>query len=545
MLSLPPELRIANAAAVLEGPHGEVTQRAHQFGLSRQALYRDTQAVLHTLHGHDAEGPLQQLRAQADALSHRVTELETLLANAFLLDDDRLAAFASTAQAEGVSLPVSRRLLVPLMDRPLAEPPAQKRQPPSVAQLGRLTQQAARRSAALLKVLDGCSRPRVEQAAADEIFFGKKPCLMVVEQHSLCWVSGRLADRRTGEEWAKEFRQLPHLRQTTQDGGSGLAKGLDLINEERHQRQQTPVAAQDDHFHVLREGRRALRKMQGKASKALDHADKMDRKMQSKAWHTGDARGMGAAAQAWRRAERAMEAWSAAEKVWGEVEEALRLFTKQGSLNTSAHTRAAIAAALPRLSDSAWSKVRRVLQRPQLLTFLEEAQQGIAALPMPPALVAAAVRVEGLRRQPQGLRGEGMSSGALRGVLLAAGLVLSLSGEAGSQALAGVRGVLGGVWRASSLVECINSVARMQQSRHRKMTQGLLDLKRLYWNCRAFRTGHRRKKSPYELQGLQMPTREWWELLRLTPEELRQQLEVANAASAEPPQKVSGQEVAA
>jgi len=78
------------------------------------------------------------------------------------------------------------------------------------------------------------------------------------------------------------------------------------------------------------------------------------------------------------------------------------------------------------------------------------------------------------------------------------------------------------------------------------MTQGLLDLKRLYWNCRVFRTGQRRKKSPYELQGLLLPTRDWWELLRLTPEQLREQLRVANNAAAEPPpQKVSGQDVAA
>src|SRR5262249_4211074 len=114
-----------------------------------------------------------------------------------------------------------------------------------------------------------------------------------------------------------------------------------------------------------------------------------------------------------------------------------------------------------------------------------------------------------------------------------------------SKAAAGVRAVLGGVWRASSLVECINSVARMQQSRHRKMTQGLLDLKRLYWNCRGFRTGHRRKKSPYELQGLALPTRNWWELLRWTPEQLRQQLQIGNKIAAEPPEKVSGLEVAA
>ena len=34
--------------------------------------------------------------------------------------------------------------------------------------------------------------------------------------------------------------------------------------------------------------------------------------------------------------------------------------------------------------------------------------------------------------------------------------------------------------RASSAVECMNSVLRMHQSRHRTVTQGLLDLKRLY-----------------------------------------------------------------
>lgn len=546
MLSLPHELRIANAAAVLHGPHGEVTQRASQLGLSRQALYRDTQAVLHTLDGHDSRQQLQQLRAQVATLQQRLAELQGQRADAFLLDDDRFAAFASMAQAEGVSLPVCRRLLAVLLVKPVANESAPKRQPPSVAQLGRLTQEAGRRSAALLAVLDEFSRPRVHQAAADEIFFGKKPCLMVVEQHSLCWVSGRLAASRSGEEWAKEFRQLPQLRQTTQDGGSGLAKGLDLVNQDRQAQEQTPVTAQDDHFHVLREGTRVLRKMQGDVSRLMGKAEKLDRQMKSKVWHKGDGRGKGAAVQAWHRAERALDAWSAAEKAWSEVAEALRLFTSQGTLNTTERAQALLAAALPRLSDAAWSKVRRSLQRPQLLAFLEAAQQGITALPLPAEVVSAAVRVEGLRRRPEPLRGEGVSAAAWRGVLLAAGLVLSLSGAVGTQAVAEVRGVLRGVWRASSLVECINSVARMQQSRHRKMTQGLLDLKRLYWNCREFRTGHRRRKSPYDLQGLQLPTRDWWELLHWTPEQLRQQLQVQNQIAAEPPtQKVSGLEVAA
>ncbi len=46
--------------------------------------------------------------------------------------------------------------------------------------------------------------------------------------------------------------------------------------------------------------------------------------------------------------------------------------------------------------------------------------------------------------------------------------------------------------RASSVVEGINSVLRMQQGRYRKMTPGMLDLKRLYWNCRRLQTGKRR-----------------------------------------------------
>ena len=52
-----------------------------------------------------------------------------------------------------------------------------------------------------------------------------------------------------------------------------------------------------------------------------------------------------------------------------------------------------------------------------------------------------------------------------------------------------VAAVLEDTFRASSAVECMNSVLRMQQSRHRRMTQPMLDLKRLYWNCHPFRSG--------------------------------------------------------
>ena len=68
--------------------------------------------------------------------------------------------------------------------------------------------------------------------------------------------------------------------------------------------------------------------------------------------------------------------------------------------------------------------------------------------------------------------------------------------------------------RASSAVECMNSVLRMHQSRHRTVTQGLLDLKRLYWNCRAFGGGKRRGRCPYEHLGLDLPSYDFWSLLQ-------------------------------
>jgi hypothetical protein len=542
IVAIPPPLASANA--VLFGRYGDVTRLAEERGVCRQRLYRETQALLASLADAVPRPLLEALQRRLDELQAHCQQLEDRLDHGYRIDLDRLAAFAGTAQAEGVSLPVARRLLAPLLARPLCPAPPNQRRLPSVARLGRLSVAAARKASAALTVLDPLSRPRVQQGAADEIFFGTKACLMAIEQHSLAWLCGRLVERRTGEAWATEFRHLPQLQQTTQDGGSALAKGLELVNQERRQEGRPPVRLQDDHFHVLREGQRALRKMQRGVTEKMERAEAAQRRVARKAKRRGDSRGQGTVNQTWQRAEVAFDAWVEAGKSWAQIEGAMRLFTPEGAVNTRARAEAILAGALPRLTGTAWAKVQRLCRRPQLLTFLDQAQQGLAALPIAPALLAAAVRSEGLRRQPEALRGEQTSARALRGVLLAVGCVLALSGDAGTTALAQVRGVLRGVWRASSLVECLNSVARMQQGRHRKMTQGLLDLKRLYWNCRAFRTGHRRGKTPYALLGLRLPTDDWWELLQLPPDQLRLALAQPTTPPM-PPQELSAPSVAA
>jgi hypothetical protein len=522
MNTLPPQLRIANTAAVLDGPYGAVTRQATRSGTSRQALYRDASKVLQAVDGSDNRQWLLDLQDDNDRLRAERDHLQRQLQQAAVLAPDHLACFAATAQAEGVSLPVAHRLLRPLLPQ----------QPPSVAQLGRWAHSAAQQAAVLLPLLDAAARPRVEQTAADEIFFGRRPCLMVVEQHSLCWLTGRLADNRDGGTWAEEFRALPQLRQVTRDGGTGLAKGVAQVNQERQARHQALIADQEDHFHTLREGRRALRQLQRRVCRAIDATATARSREQQKARRTGSRQGTATVtAQAERRAAAAVDAGVAAENAWASITDALRLFTPTGELNSRARAEGIIAAAVPALAGPEWAKTKRALVRSQLLTFLDQTHAHLAALPLSPAVRDAAMRAEGLRQRPEGWRERGPSAAALRGVLLATSLVLALSGAEGTVAVTQVRNVLRQAWRASSLVECLNSVARMQQARHRRLTPGLLALKRLYWNCRVFRTGRRRQQTPYGLLGVRLPTLDWWELLRFSPEQLRQQLSAPGVAA--------------
>jgi hypothetical protein len=91
--------------------------------------------------------------------------------------------------------------------------------------------------------------------------------------------------------------------------------------------------------------------------------------------------------------------------------------------------------------------------------------------------------------------------------------------------------VLESTIRARSAVECRTSVLRMQQSRHRRMTQPMLDLKRLSWNCRPFRSGPRKNVCPYRALGLELSTFDFWELLQTDPEQLAQELSTSGNAT--------------
>jgi hypothetical protein len=348
---------------------------------------------------------------------------------------------------------------------------------------------------------------------------------MVVEPESLCWVTGRMAGSRDGATWAQEFARLPALKAVVRDDGSGLGKGVRLDNARRRGAGLPEFDQTLDVFHTLREGGRALRQTWGAATRALGRAevaqkavDRLGRQGRSRQGHGTEAHRL------WHLAEHLWGQATAAEAAWDRARSAFEFFSPEGRLNDRARAEAVVAAALPDLNGAAWAKARRLLMRRESLAFLDQVGERLAGLGLAPDVMSALLDLEGLRRQP------GRLSAVTRAWALARTVQLSKSCPDWPEQAGRVRAILRGVWRASSLVECVNSVARMQQARHRKMTQGLVDLKRLYWNLRRFRTGHRKGKTPYGLLGLKLPEMSLGEFLKLTPDELREQLSAQDVA---------------
>jgi len=342
---------------------------------------------------------------------------------------------------------------------------------------------------------------------------------MAVEPESLCWLTGRMVASRDGVTRAGEFARLPGLKAVVRDDGTGLGRGVKL---ERARRRAAALPDLDDTldvFPTLREGGRALRKTWGAATRALDRADAAQKDLDRRGRQGQSRQGHGAPRnRLWHQAERLWDRAVAAEAAWKHARSSFEFFTPEGRLNDRAQAEIAVAAALPHLSGAAWAKTRRLLVRRESFTFLDQVGRRLAELGSDADVLSALLDLEGLRRQPWRL------SAAARAWALVRTVQLSKASSAWREESRRVRAVLRGAWRASSLVECVNSVARMQQARHRKMTQGLLGLKRLYWNLRRFRTGRRKDQTPYGRLGLKLPALSFGESLKLTPDELREQL---------------------
>jgi hypothetical protein len=227
-----------------------------------------------------------------------------------------------------------------------------------------------------------------------------------------------------------------------------------------------------------------------------------------------DSRGLTTAARgAWNRASITFHEYEKEEAGWKQAELSLSVFRPDGQLNDRSWAQRQVALALPQLSSQEWSKVRGFLNAEGSVTFLDRLHRQLGQLSVPEATRDALVHLWWLRRQrPK------KSNETTAGVYHCLGLVQQVLCQKldanWRESYRRIAAVLSQTVRASSAVECMNSVLRMHQSRHRTMTPGMLDLKRLYWNCRVFRGGKRKGLCPYEHLGLKLPRYDFWNLLQ-------------------------------
>lgn len=326
------------------------------------------------------------------------------------------------------------------------------------------------------------------------------------------------ADRKA-TTWDEQLVPFTRLEFAVSDAAKGIAKA---VARRAAARRDDPSAPPLEHgldiFHTAMEAQRVLARPWRRAEAAWEKAEAADAELALAKRQGIDARGRTQTARAaWRRAVAALEGAERLESAWGRAAVALELFDADGRLNDRSRAEAEVVAALKDLTGPEWSKVRNFLTDSRSLAFLDRMHRRLeSAEPRPEWREAMAWRWW-LRHGRVG-RSDPLTE-CLRGV--ARGRALDEEERASYERVAAV---LGDTVRASSAVECMNSVLRMQQSRHRRMTQPMLDLKRLYWNCRAFRSGPRKGACPYRALGLDLPTYDFWELLHANPAELTQQL---------------------
>ena len=525
---------IGNAAAALCGRHGDVTAQAHGHGCSRQTVYDHADKVEQAV--ADAQLPgarradlLEENRRLHDdnqQLRRQLAVAQQQAADTIRFDQSKRLRLAAITWAMGLSLNQIEDLFLILLGGAAVAPDR--------ATIGRWVLAFARHAGKVLVVLDEYTCALVRHLCLDEIFFRQQTVLMAVEPFSMAWLLGQRAKDRTGATWCQALQPFDNLEFVQSDQGSGLQKGLRLLVL---QRRQATAEADDnakpkpllsnglDLFHIAQAARVPLRaRWRGVEKAFLAYEAARSALAEAKERRPRAVGGLTRRVQTeWEYVEWYWSWYEGQEKAWQRARGAFELFRPNGLLNDRAWAEQELQAACAVLTGPAWKKVRKLLNDARALAFLDRAHQELAKAEPRAEVRAALVRWWRLHNRP--------STAAFPAAEVVARAVCARLARDWAAAYGRVQDVLEHVLRASSAVECLNSIVRMQQARHRNLSQEMLDLKRLYWNCRPFREGHRAKKCPYQHLGASLPTFDFWELLQRDPAKLKEELSSQRVAA--------------
>ena len=473
-----------------ERGHGCVRQYLEGVGVARSTAYRweaETRWLV------EFGGPeLRRLRREHEELLAQVAARSAAEPAGWLLDPGRELAFVLQAAVQGATDEEIAVLLVRAGGRCLSHE--------TIRDLIAKAAAVARR--VFLRYFFDAGR----LGAADEIFLGRRPLLLVVEPRSLLVTGLRLASGRAASDWEPLLGLMEALERCASDAGRGLRRAL----------KDAELADQLDMFHGLYKGRASLARAAKSCEKQLDKAETA-RQALEELRPSGNHSRIGAAQRAYNRAreaaDRALAEWCRLADLFGEVERAFDYTTPEGQLNTAERASRLVAQALGAMEESEegrrLAKTLRVLEREPAFAFLGTLEVGLRALRLeqvgpdrPTKLARLVEETLAWRRTDKDPVSE---------------LAKASTGSLADRIEIEVVEVVDFAVRSSSAVECVNSRVRLVQVARKRLSEDFVYLLAVYHNMRTFGRGSARQgKTAAQLAGIELPTEDWIELLDLT-----------------------------
>ena len=497
-----------------ERGHGCVSTYLRQVGVPRSTAYRWDQE-LHELVEFGA-GELRRLRAECERLraelarggEERTAEATAVRARqrALILE----AAVLGTSDTEAVRL----------VWRALGRSVSHETVNAVIAEASRRAPEVFRRYFAGVGSV----------GAADEIFLGCRPLLLMVEPRSLLISGQRLAEGRTAADWEPVFAPMEDLERCACDGGRGVNRAA----------QEAGLDVQGDLFHGERDGEAWLSRFTGTCEKRLAAEDDARAALEAAEGPPADGL-MRRYERAVAEANRAVAEWDRLSDLFAQARRAFDLVTPEGRPNTPAAARAALRAALAAMERTAeglaLAAKLKPLKEPRFFAHLGALEGHLSALRLEQVgpdrearigrLLAATVAWRLRDKDPVSVL-RAASTGSLRDE---AELALI---EAVDLAV-----------RSSSAVECVNSRIRLVQVARKRLGEDFLYLLAIYHNMHRFGRGSLREgKTPAQLAGIKLPTSDWIELLGLPADEVPE-AKGSEAAPPAPPTAAASAETAA
>ncbi len=342
-------------------------------------------------------------------------------------------------------------------------------------------------------------------AAIDEVFIENLPVYIAVSPQSLLICNAGVYEERTEENWTKFLDEMGNLQQTVSDRGISILAAIAKRGDHCHQ---------SDVFHCMHTVKKELLKMERHCYSLIGKEEKADIELQKRKTSGRDARGHSA------RLRKARNDCEAAITLFDDLEQAVNLAFKAlrisdgFTLNTAEQARQDLEFASEWIQyvHPCWRKVVSALRDKHLLHYLEKVRNDLDEINvettsmMDREHVLAVLTYLWEVQAPQRWQGKKVQiSEIIRNDLERCCSNLDHVFEK-------LITVLESQPKASSSVESINSRVGFFRYSKRRFSDDFANLISVVHNMTPFMNGKRKGKSPAEIENVNLPTMDIFEL---------------------------------